>query len=141
MPNYTSTITLPQMAFHEHFDQQVAILIRDSSPIIDGAIHMCMSAEAMKQKIDEDKAKDASVKLAGMSTVVGIALDNAIRNEQAEALVMYGFDAPMPLVITKQDLEPLRDVVDSFCAMYAYACGKLDLEKVEEPEIKLPTSV
>lgn len=132
MPNYTSTITLSQMAFHEHFDQEVAILIRDNSPIIDNAIHMCMSADAMLKQIDLEKVNNAEVKLEGMSTVVGIVLDNAIRNEQAEALIMYGFDAPMPLVITRKDLEPLHDVVDSFCAMYAYAHGKIGLDKIYE---------
>ena len=65
--------------------------------------------------------------------VLGMGLDTVLQQAGYEALVVYGLAGnQMDFVLTKGDLEPLRDVVDSFCILYAAARGAMPPEKARE---------
>lgn len=63
--------------------------------------------------------------------ILGMALDNVIQQELYDALILYGL-LPATLIITKEDLLPIKDLVDSFCIMYAVARNRLENKKAFE---------
>jgi len=54
---------------------------------------------------------------------LGMALDNVIQQPHYENLIIGGL-APEEIIVSKEELMPLKDIVDSFCIMYAAAFPK-----------------
>jgi len=48
---------------------------------------------------------------------LGMALDNVIQQPHYENLIIGGL-APEEIIVSKEELMPLKDIVDSFCIMY-----------------------
>lgn len=118
---YESNVALAQMNFYNHFDQKIALIVKDGEPVIQGAVYVSLTSEA-KQKYPESE-------IACMESVIGLSIDCVLQGQQV--LIMYGF-TPMPLLIKKEDLEPIRDIVDGFCIMYACARNKLPVSQAFE---------
>lgn len=127
---YVSNATPEQMDFFEQLDRTVAIAVKDGSPLIGGALHLCVTQEGY------DRAA-AVLGLTGESSgpyqaVLGMGLDTVLQQEGYEALVVYGLAGnQMDFVLAKEDLEPMRDVVDSFCILYAAARGAMPPEQAQ----------
>lgn len=125
---YVSNTTPEQLDLFEQLDRTVALCIKEGSPLIGGALHLCVTQEGY------DKAV-AVLGLTGEGSgpyqaALGMGLDTVLQQEGYQALVVYGLAGnQMDFVLTKEDLEPMRDVVDSFCILYAAARGAMPLEQ------------
>lgn len=128
-PVYESNVTVSQMKFSEHFDQKIALIVKDQEPVIQGAVYISLTSEATTQAMEELKHTYPESEITCMESVIGLSLDYVLQGQQV--LIMYGF-TPMPLLITKEDLEPIRDIVDSFCIMYACARNRIPVEQAYE---------
>ena len=62
---------------------------------------------------------------------LGMALDNVIQQPYYTNLVIGGL-APDEIIVSKEELTPLKDIVDSFCIMYAAANNRLENSKAYE---------
>ena len=127
---YVSNTTPEQLDLFEQLDRTVALCVKRGSPLIDGALHMCITQAGY------DKAA-AALGLTGKNSgpyqaALGMGLDTVLQQEGYRALVVYGLAGnQIDFVLTKEDLEPLRDVVDSFCILYAAARGAMPQERAQ----------
>ena len=62
---------------------------------------------------------------------LGMALDNVIQQAYFQNLIIGGL-LPDEIKVNKEDLIPLKDIVDSFCIMYAAANNRLENSKAYE---------
>ena len=62
---------------------------------------------------------------------LGMALDNVIQQAHFKALIIGGL-APEEIIVSKDALMPMKDIVDSFCIMYAAANNRLENSKAYE---------
>lgn len=62
---------------------------------------------------------------------LGMALDNVIQQPHYKNLIIGGL-APDEIIVSKEELMPLKDIVDSFCIMYAAANNRLENSKAYE---------
>ena len=62
---------------------------------------------------------------------LGMALDNVIQQAYFQNLIIGGL-LPDEIKVNKEDLMPLKDIVDSFCIMYAAANNRLEHSKAYE---------
>ena len=60
-----------------------------------------------------------------------MALDNIIQQPYYKNLIIGGL-APEEIIVSKEELMPLKDIVDSFCIMYAAANNRLENSKAYE---------
>ena len=60
-----------------------------------------------------------------------MALDNVIQQAHFKALIIGGL-APEEIIVSKEELLPMKDIVDSFCIMYAAANNRLENCKAYE---------
>ena len=60
-----------------------------------------------------------------------MALDNIIQQPHYKDLILGGL-APDEIIVSKEELMPLKDIVDSFCIMYAAANNRLENSKAYE---------
>lgn len=125
---YVSNITPQQLDLFEQLDRTVVLCVKEGSPLIDGALHLCVTQAGY------DKAS-AALGLTGehsgpYQTVLGMGLDTVLQQEGYQALVVYGLaENQAEFVLTKEDLAPMKDVVDSFCILYAAARNTLPQEE------------
>ena len=62
---------------------------------------------------------------------LGMALDNVIQQAYFQNLIIGGL-LPDEIKVNKEDLMPLKDIVDSFCIMYTAANNRLENNKAYE---------
>ncbi len=127
---YVSNIGLQQLGFMEQLDRPVVMVSDGQNIAINHAIHVCITQEALEQtlqKLKQEKQKE----FQGIQLPLGMAVDNVIQQQLYEALIIYGL-VPFPLVITKEDLMPIKDLIDSFCIMYAAVRNQITNEKAFE---------
>lgn len=127
-PHYRSNTTPEQLDLFEQLDRTVVLCVKGGSPLIDGALHLCVTQAGF------EKAATA-LGLAWENSspyqaALGMGLDTVLQQEDYQALIVYGLAGnQIDFVLTRGDLEPMRDVVDSFCVLYAAARGKLPQEE------------
>lgn len=120
--------TPEQLGLFEHLDQQAAIVVRDGQTNLQGRLHVCLTQEGFEKAA-------AALGLAGKNSgpyqaVLGMGLDTVLRQEGYQALVLYGLAGnQMEFTLTREALEPMKDVVDSFCILYAAARGAMPQEE------------
>lgn len=125
---YVSNTTPEQLDLFEQLDRTVVLCVEGGSPLIDGALHMCITQAGYEKAA-------AALELSGEGSgpyqaVLGMGLDTVLQQEGYEALVVYGLAGDrIDFVLTKEDLEPMKDVVDSFCILYAAARGAMPQER------------
>lgn len=127
---YTSNVRLEQLGLIEQLDRNVAVVSDGENIEIDRAVHMCISQEALNQTLQEFKHMKQK-EYQCIQIPLGMAVDNVIQQPYFDALIIGGL-TPQSLIITKQDLMPIKDLIDSFCIMYAAARNKISNEKAFE---------
>ena len=60
-----------------------------------------------------------------------MALDNVIQQAHFKSLIIGGL-APEEIIVSKEELMPMKDIVDSFCIMYAAANNRIENSKAYE---------
>lgn len=127
---YISNIGLGQLGFMEQLDRDIVVISDDGNIEIDRAMHMCISQEALNQTLQEFKETKRK-EYQCIQLPLGMAVDNVIQKSSFDALIIRGL-TPQELIITKEDLMPIKDLIDSFCIMYAAARNKISNEKAFE---------
>ncbi len=126
-----SNTTLGQLQLFEHIDNNVAILLLNNNLVADGNVHIFITKDSLDKWISESKEEMENKKITYYNDRLGKVLDYVIQNENIKGLIIDGL-APTALYITHEDLQPLKDLVDSFCIMYACVCNKIDKVKTAE---------
>jgi len=127
---YASNISLEQLGFMEQLDRDVVVISDGENIEIDRAVHMCILQEALNRTLQEFKeAKQKEYQCIQMP--LGMVVDNVVQRPFFDALIIRGL-TPQTLIITKEDLMPIKDLIDSFCIMYAAVRNKISNEKAFE---------
>ena len=128
---YISNTTPEQLDLLEHLDQQVVLAVREDTPIVDGAVHACLTQAGYDKALAALQTEQPG-RYGGYQTVLGLALDTVLQQEAGRALVVYGLAGnQIDFTLAKADLKPLEDVIDSFCILYAAARNAMPAEKAQ----------
>lgn len=124
-------VTPEQLDAFEHLDQQIALAVRDGEVNIGGTLYVCVTQAGLDRAME--CLKPSGGQLAVSRSVLGQALDAVIQQPDIHALILYGLAGnETEFLLTEQSLEGMRDVVDSFCILYAAARGAMPQEKARE---------
>lgn len=81
--------------------------------------------------LDQKKQELEPLGYQAVQLPLGMALDNIIQQPHYKNLILGGL-APEEIIVSKEELMPLKDIVDSFCIMYAAANNRLENSKAYE---------
>ena len=84
-----------------------------------------------QEHLDQKKQELEPLGYQAVQLPLGMALDNVIQQPYYTNLVIGGL-APDEIMVSKEELMPLKDIVDSFCIMYAAANNRLENSKAYE---------
>ena len=114
-------VPVESLGLFEQLDRTVvAFLKKKPSPNPDN-FYVSISAEDYEKKKEEfEKSGYQAVKLP-----LGMALDNVIQQSSFQNLVIGGLYM-VDIFVPKEDLLPLKDLVDSFCIMFAAANNRIE---------------
>ena len=114
-------VPVESLGLFERLDRTVvAFLKKKPSPNPDN-FYVSISEEDYEKKKEEfEKSGYQAVKLP-----LGMALDNVIQQPSFQNLVIVGLYM-VDIFVPKEDLMPLKDLVDSFCIMFAAANNRIE---------------
>lgn len=115
------TATLEALDFFNHLDDPVKVLINQDGQAFDHHVHACLTQESFEQAAKTYQAQ-------GQDYVLGIAADYALQRTETQSLVLHGFPAGS-FEVSREELETLRDVIESFCILYAQARNRMSPEQ------------
>ena len=84
-----------------------------------------------QEHFDKKKQELEPLGYQAVQLPLGMALDNVIQQPYYKNLIIGGL-APDEIIVSKEELMPLKDIVDSFCIMYAAANNRLENSKAYE---------
>lgn len=84
-----------------------------------------------QEHFDKKKQELEPLGYQAVQLPLGMALDNIIQQPHYQNLIIGGL-APEEIIVSKEELMPLKDIVDSFCIMYAAANNRLENSKAYE---------
>lgn len=84
-----------------------------------------------QEHFDKKKQELEPLGYQAVQLPLGMALDNVIQQPHYKNLIIGGL-APDEIIVSKEELMPLKDIVDSFCIMYAAANNRLENSKAYE---------
>ena len=84
-----------------------------------------------QEHLDQKKQELEPLGYQAVQLPLGMALDNVIQQPHYKSLIIGGL-APDEIIVSKEELMPLKDIVDSFCIMYAAANNRLENSKAYE---------
>ncbi|GKX65936.1 hypothetical protein [Inconstantimicrobium mannanitabidum] len=123
-----SNVKLEQLQLMQHIDNNVAILLYDRSVVSDGNVQIFITNDSLNKWLAENSDYVKENKVTYYADRLGKAVDYVIQNDNVKGLIIEGLSS-VSLYITHEDLQPLKDLVDSFCIMYACVCNKINNEK------------
>ena len=90
-----------------------------------------LNVSITQEHLDQKKQELEPLGYQAVQLPLGMALDNVIQQPYYENLIIGGL-APDEIIVSKEELMPLKDIVDSFCIMYAAANNRLENSKAYE---------
>ena len=90
-----------------------------------------LNVSITQEHLDQKKQELEPLGYQAVQLPLGMALDNVIQQPHYENLIIGGL-APEEIIVSKEELIPLKDIVDSFCIMYAAANNRLENSKAYE---------
>ncbi len=90
-----------------------------------------MYVSITQEHVDQKKQELEPLGYQAVQLPLGMALDNVIQQPHYENLIIGGL-APEEIIVSKEELMHLKDIVDSFCIMYAAANNRLENSKAYE---------
>ena len=90
-----------------------------------------MNISITQEHLDQKKQELEPLGYQAVKLPLGMALDNVIQQPHYKSLIIGGL-APDEIIVSKEELMPLKDIVDSFCIMYAAANNRLENSKAFE---------
>lgn len=124
--NRTSNVLLESLKLMEHWKYNAAVLVKDDNPIINGNIEMFLTSESLDTRL-----VDINPKVYNYFQTPVIKTVDAVLHQDVNGLIIHGL-APTELYITKEDLMPIQDEVDSIVIMLAVLEKAIDKKKAFE---------
>ncbi|ORO45419.1 hypothetical protein [Streptococcus oralis] len=90
-----------------------------------------LNVSITQEHLDQKKQELEPLGYQAVQIPLGMALDNIIQQPYYKNLIIGGL-APDEIMVSKEELIPLKDIVDSFCIMYAAANNRLENSKAYE---------
>ena len=90
-----------------------------------------LNVSITQEHLDQKKQELEPLGYQAVQLPLGMALDNIIQQPHYQNLIIGGL-APDEIIVSKEELMPLKDIVDSFCIMYAAANNRLENSKAYE---------
>ena len=90
-----------------------------------------LNVSITQEHLDQKKQELEPLGYQAVQLPLGMALDNIIQQPHYKNLILGGL-APDEIIVSKEELLPLKDIVDSFCIMYAAANNRLENSKAYE---------
>mgnify|MGYP000344824734 CR=1 FL=1 len=90
-----------------------------------------LSVSITQEHFDKKRQELEPLGFQAVQIPLGMALDNVIQQAHFKALIIGGL-APEEIIVSKEELLPMKDIVDSFCIMYAAANNRLENSKAYE---------
>lgn len=87
-----------------------------------------LNVSITQEHLDRKKQDLEPLGYQAVQLPLGMALDNIIQQPHYKNLIIGGL-APDEIMVSKEELMPLKDIVDSFCIMYAAANNRLENSK------------
>lgn len=119
-----SNVKLSQLQLYDHIDQTVGVMNFDEKMSYKGIVYVFITPDSMKKWLDFNKAELDGIKTTFFSDRIGLSLNYVINNSDIEGITFVGL-APAPLTLSRADLLPMRDFVESFTIMHAVITNQL----------------
>ena len=120
-------VPVENLGLFEQFDRIVVAFFKSQESSNPYDLHISITQEDFDQK----KQELEPLGYQAVQLPLGMALDNVIQQPHYKNLIIGGL-APDEIIVSKEALMPLKDIVDSFCIMYAAANNRLENSKAYE---------
>jgi len=120
-------IPVEKLGLFEQLDRIVVAFFSKQQPSSPYDLNISITQEHLDQK----KQELEPLGYQAVQLPLGMALDNIIQQPHYKSLIIGGL-APDEIIVSKEELMPLKDIVDSFCIMYAAANNRLENSKAYE---------
>ena len=127
--SYSLMLEIPVESFNlfEQLDRNVVAFYRNEEIYQTESLNISITQEHYDMKYKELQP----LGYQAVQIPLGMALDNVIQQAYFQNLIIGGL-LPDEIKVNKEDLMPLKDIVDSFCIMYAAANNRLENSKAYE---------
>ena len=113
-------VPVENLGLFEQLDRIVVAFFRKQQSSSPYDLYVSITQEHLDQK----KQALEPLGYQAVKLPLGMALDNVIQQPYYKNLIIGGL-APEEIIVSKEELMPLKDIVDSFCIMYAAANNRL----------------
>lgn len=120
-------VPVENLGFFEQFDRTVVGFFKNQESRNPYDLNISITQE----HLDKKKQELEPLGYQPVQIPLGMALDNVIQQPHFKALIIGGL-APEEIIVSKEELMPMKDIVDSFCIMYAVANNRLENSKAYE---------
>lgn len=120
-------IPIEKLGLFEQLDRIVVAFFKNQETTNTYDLNISITQE----HFDKKKQELEPLGYQAVQLPLGMALDNVIQQPHYKNLIIGGL-APEEIIVSKEELMPLKDIVDSFCIMYAAANNRLENSKAYE---------
>ena len=120
-------VPVENLGLFDQLDRTVVTFFKKQQSSSPYDLHISITQEHFDQK----KQELEPLGYQAVQLPLGMALDNVIQQPHYKNLIIGGL-APDEIIVSKEELMPLKDIVDSFCIMYAAANNRLENSKAYE---------
>ena len=119
-----SNIKLSQLQLHDHLDQVVGVLRFEEEMSHEGIVHIFITPDSMNLWLNTYKKELEGINTSHFSERLGLILNCIINDPKLDGLSIVGL-SPQQLYVSRSDLISIKDIVDSFTILFAYATKKM----------------
>ena len=120
-------IQVENLGLFEQLDRTVVVFFKNQESTTPHYLNISITQEHFDKKRQELEP----LGYQAVQIPLGMALDNVIQQAYFKALIIGGL-APEEIILSKEELMSMKDIVDSFCIMYAAANNRLENCKAYE---------
>ena len=120
-------IPVENLGLFEQLDRIVVAFFRKQQPSSPYDLNISIT----QKHLDQKKQELEPLGYQAVQLPLGMALDNVIQQPHYKSLIIGGL-AHDEIIVSKEELMPLKDIVDSFCIMYAAANNRIENSKAYE---------
>ena len=120
-------IPIENLGLFEQLDRTVVAFFKNQESTNPYDLNISITQEHFDKKRQELEP----LGLQAVQIPLGMALDNVIQQAHFKSLIIGGL-APEEIILSKEALMSMKDIVDSFCIMYAAANNRLENSKAYE---------
>ncbi len=117
---------LRSLGLIDHMDRPIVLISDDKSVVVDGSLYVCLTQESL-QKTADSLMEKYKRKHGAQKIQLGYAIDDLFFFEGAKEIVISGL-LPKDIVLTREELEPLREVAECFVYMHESALNRMSVD-------------